>query len=125
MSDFSSKLNGFVFVCICVAAFYYLSQPRVQPGPPDDQWFQENVVARPQPVLVKFGADWCPPCRAMEPELDRVEAALQGKVAVVRINVDEHRELDGSYGVSSIPQVMLFDHGKVLADHVGFVDQKQ
>ncbi|WP_437227014.1 thioredoxin family protein [Planctomicrobium sp. SH661] len=94
-------------------------------APPDDPWFQSSVARHPRPVLVKFGADWCPPCRHMEGVLDRAEGRLAGKVKIVRIDVDEKPEIAQHYGVSGIPRVMLFQDGKVVASHGGFGDVDQ
>ncbi len=89
-------------------------------GEPDDTWFRAQVLESTRPVVVKFGASWCPPCRMMEPVLDQLESS--GRVAVVRIDVDKYRELARNYHVGSIPDVFLFNHGKVVAHRVGFVD---
>jgi thioredoxin 1 len=124
MSTIYSALNGLVFAAICVAGIFYFSQAHDY-GRPNDAWFESAVIDQPEPVLVKFGAEWCPPCKAMEPELDQLQAKLQGRAGVVRINVDQHPNLAQHYGVSSIPRLLLFNHGKVVGDRVGFLDQKQ
>jgi len=90
------------------------------PGPPDDAWFASNVVNVEVPVLVKFGAQWCGPCRRMEPELDKIEQSLAGKLAVVRIDTEEYPELAEHYGVSGIPHIFLMHRGKLIADRVGY-----
>ncbi|HEX3870260.1 MAG TPA: thioredoxin family protein [Pirellulales bacterium] len=90
---------------------------------PDDSWFHSAVLERSQPVVVKFGASWCGPCRMIEPELDRL--ASSGRVAVVRVDVDRNRELARHYRVSSIPAVFLFHHGSVVAHRVGYADSNE
>jgi len=61
----------------------------------------------------------------MEGELDQLSSNLRGEVAVVRVNVDRHHDLARHYGISSIPRLMLFRHGQVVADRVGYVDRQQ
>jgi thioredoxin 1 len=123
MANLDSKLNALAFIALCYVGYLYIGQ-RLEPvAPPDDRWFQAAVVDQPTPVLVKFGAPWCGPCRMLDPELDKL--AMSGRVNVVRIEVDQHRELAQHYGVQSIPRLLLFDHGNVLADRVGYVDYKQ
>jgi thioredoxin-like negative regulator of GroEL len=70
------------------------------------------------PVLVKFGATWCGPCRAVDAELTRL--AEIGPVQVVKIDVDAHRDLARHYGVSAIPRMLLFKDGKVIGDRKGY-----
>lgn len=125
MSDVASKLmNGLVLILVAIAAYVFISQ-RLQIGPPDDTWFQAQVIDRSEPVLVKFGAEWCGPCRALEKELDQVARNLNGRVAVVRVDVDQHPQLAQHYRVSSIPRLLLFEHGQIVADRVGYADHQQ
>ena len=90
--------------------------------PPKDEWFQSVVVNDPRPVLVKFGADWCPPCRHMEKVLDDLAPRVGDRVKIVRINIDEKQNLASHYRVSSIPRVFLFKNGQIAASHGGFAD---
>ena len=103
-------------------AFAVLMQIPVKP--PNDLWFKMVVCDETRPVLVKFGAEWCPPCQQMEPVLDRVASDISGKVKIVRIDIDERPELASHYGVSSIPRIFLFKNGRVVASHGGFPDAK-
>jgi thioredoxin len=89
-------------------------------GEPDDAWFRSTVLERAQPVVVKFGADWCGPCRMLDPELDRL--AGSGGVAVVKIDIGRSHELARHYRVSAIPDVYLFHKGAVVAHRVGYAD---
>jgi thioredoxin 1 len=123
MSTFNSILNALVLTLLCVGVYFFLTSPHDYGPPPTDAWFQSTVISRSEPVLVKFGADWCGPCRMLEPELDQL--ASRGHVAVVRVDVDQHPNLAQHYGVSAIPRLLLFNHGKVVADRVGFADQQQ
>lgn len=108
-----------------VVALILVTAVRRPVSPPDDPWFQNAVTNCPRPVLVKFGAEWCPPCRHMEDVLDRVEPRLSGRVKVLRIDIDQKPELAQHYGVSSIPRVFLFQQGQVVASHGGFYDADQ
>ena len=93
--------------------------------PPDDPWFRAAVVDCPEPVLVKFGAEWCGPCRRLEPELDRLAGSMRGQVEVVRVDVGRYPQLAQHYRVSSIPRLLLFRQGQIVADRVGFADSHQ
>lgn len=124
MSNLSSKLNALVFMMLAAMGYVALSQPQDTP-PPDDPWFRKSVVEQPALVVVKFGAEWCGPCRMLDPELSQLGRSLGGLADVVRIDVDEHPELARHYGVSGIPRLMIFYHGKILADRVGYANHSQ
>ncbi len=93
--------------------------------PSKDPWFIENIASEAKPVLVKFGADWCPPCRTMDQTLDSVAATLDPKVKVIRVNVDEQPAIAAHYRVSSIPRTFLFYQGNVLANQLGALDSNE
>lgn len=124
MSDWNSKLNALVLILVAIAGCWIISHPQ-HAEPPDDHWFQSAVVEQPGLVVVKFGAEWCGPCRMLDPELTRLAGSLGGRGSVVRINVDQHRDLARHYGVSSIPRLLVFDHGQVVGDRVGYANHQQ
>ena len=86
--------------------------------------FDSIVKESSKTVLVDFWASWCGPCRMIAPILDEI-AAERPDIKVCKVNVDEEQELAISYGVSSIPTVILFKDGKVSATSVGYRSKAQ
>ena len=73
-----------------------------------DTVIQESQV----PVLVDFWADWCAPCKAMEPMLEEISGLMGSKIKFVKVNVDEARKIAIRYHVQSLPTIMVFDGGR-------------
>jgi thioredoxin 1 len=90
-----------------------------------DANFGEEVLKSDTPVLVDFWAAWCGPCRMMAPVLEEVARDLEGKVKVVKVNVDKNRSTAGSYKVMSIPTIVFFKNGNPVETQVGFVPKEQ
>jgi thioredoxin 1 len=84
-----------------------------------DQSFSTDVLNNSKPVLVDFWAEWCGPCRKLSPILDSWAEELDGKVDVVKIDVDANPETAAHYGITSIPSVLLFKAGEVAAVSLG------
>ncbi len=84
-----------------------------------DRTFAEEVLASPIPVIVDFWAPWCKPCEAIEPHLRSLAAEWEGRVRLVRLNVDENLATPGRHGVLSLPTVILFAGGEPRATVYG------
>jgi thioredoxin 1 len=87
--------------------------------PVTDADFDAQVIKSSLPVLVDFWAPWCGPCKAMTPILEELEKEYEGKVRIVKVNVDENTDAPGRYDVMSIPTFLLFKEGKIVSQFVG------
>ena len=79
--------------------------------------FEQEVLGSEGKVIVDFWAEWCGPCHAVAPVLDRI--ADDHSVKIVKVNVDEEQELARRYGVGSIPMMILFENGEPQASAIG------
>lgn len=84
-----------------------------------DAEFDAEVLKSPLPVIIDFWAPWCGPCRVMSPLLDELATEYEGKVKVVKMNVDENPEIPGKFGVMSIPTFIIFKNGEMVDSFVG------
>jgi thioredoxin 1 len=82
--------------------------------------FEADVLKSSIPVLVEFGAEWCPPCHAMEPVIDKLAGEFAGKVTIGQLDVDYNQDLAIRYSVMGIPTLGLFRDGKMVDRMVGF-----
>ena len=87
--------------------------------------FEKEVEKSDKPVLLDFWAEWCGPCRMLSPVVAEVAKKYEGKLKVGKVNVDEVPELADSFGVSSIPMLMVMKEGKCMTTAVGYRDQPQ
>ncbi|MCI4462961.1 MAG: thioredoxin [Caldisericum sp.] len=86
--------------------------------------FREEVLNSPIPVLVDFWAEWCVPCKMIEPIVLELEKEYAGKLKVVRVNVDENQNLAIEYGIMSIPTLGIFVNGVLVDQIVGAVPKR-
>ena len=84
-----------------------------------DATFAEEVLASPIPVIVDFWAPWCKPCEAIEPHMTALATEWEGRVRLVRLDVDENVATPARYGVLSLPTVVLFAGGEPRATVYG------
>ena len=85
--------------------------------------FEQLVHHGDKPVLVDFFATWCGPCKAFAPTLDAVARAYEGRVDVVKVDVDAEPELARQFRVMSIPTLVLMENGQVKEKRVGVQSQ--
>jgi thioredoxin 1 len=81
--------------------------------------FETEVIQSETPVIVDFWAEWCGPCHAVAPVLDKIVEERAGEVKLVKVNIDEERELADRYGIASIPTMILFKSGEPAAAVIG------
>jgi thioredoxin 1 len=90
-----------------------------------DNSFADDVLKSSVPVLVDYWADWCGPCKAIAPIMNEVAEEYQGKLKVVKLNIDANPQTPTQYGIRGIPTLMLFKNGDMEAVKVGAVSKSQ
>lgn len=91
----------------------------------DHEDFTDRVINSELPVLVDFHAQWCGPCKILGPRLEKAVAKQKGKVAMAKVDIDDHTDLAIEYGVSAVPTVIAIRGGDVVGQFVGIKDDDQ
>ena len=81
--------------------------------------FEEKVLKSERPVLVDFWAEWCGPCKALGPILEEISGEIGQKAEIVKVNVDENKDLAQQYGIRGIPTLIFFKEGQAKKTLVG------
>ena len=90
-----------------------------------DDTFEDEVLKSGSPVLVDYWAEWCSPCKMIAPVLDEIADEYDGKLKIIKLNIDENPKTPPLYGIRGIPTLMLFKDGEVEATKVGAVSKSQ
>src|ERR1700732_4014728 len=87
--------------------------------------FKSTVNASSTPVLVDFWAEWCGPCKAIAPVLEEMASAYGDKVRIAKLNVDENSTTAAKFNIRSIPTLLLFQKGALVAQKIGALSKSQ
>jgi len=89
-----------------------------------DQNFDQEIQNSEIPVLVDFWAEWCGPCRSFAPILAEFAEQMEGKIKVAKLNIEENPDIASKMAIRSIPTLLLFKEGKIVATKVGFLTKE-
>lgn len=89
-----------------------------------DSTFEQEVLQSSQPVMVDFWAEWCGPCKMIAPIVEELAGEYEGKLKVMKLDVDDSQQTAVTYGVQSIPTLLVFKDGKVAERIVGALPKK-
>jgi len=84
-----------------------------------DENFETEVIKAGKPVIVDFWAEWCGPCKQIGPILEEISSDYEGKLSVVKVNIDENPITPTNYGVRGIPTLLLFKNAELVSTKVG------
>jgi thioredoxin 1 len=87
--------------------------------------FDQEVLKSPIPVLVDFWADWCGPCKMLEPVLEELAQEYNGKIKLAKVRADTQQELVNQYNIRAVPTLLLFWNGRVRNQMVGLRSKEE
>ena len=85
----------------------------------NDQTFDKDISNNDVPVVVDFGAEWCGPCKVLDPILEEIAVENKDKVKIYKMNIDENPMTPQKYGIRGIPTIMIFKKGELIDTKVG------
>jgi len=91
----------------------------------DDSNFDAEVLRSPLPVLLDFSAEWCAPCKKLEPVVEGVAGEFAQRLKVAHLDIDKAQATAVKYGIMSVPTVLFFKGGKVLDQLLGYVPREK
>jgi thioredoxin 1 len=101
-----------------------IQQPQAPPiaGPVDSsQQIADRIVNSKVPVLIDFWAPWCMPCRMLTPAIEEIKKKYRGRIEVIKINTDVHRQIAAYFGISAIPAVFIVQEKAVVNNLIGLM----
>ena len=90
-----------------------------------DSNFQDEVLSSDKPVLVDFWAEWCGPCKMIGPILEELAREMDGKIKIVKVDVDSNSQTAMNYAIRSIPTLIIVKDGSVQSQHIGAASKAQ
>lgn len=87
--------------------------------------FEKEIASAGAPVIVDFYASWCGPCKMMAPVLESIKSKYEDSIKIIKIDIDENREVASKYSIMSVPTLMFFVNGELVRKEIGFMPQEK